>query len=820
MNDRSKFIKYAQENKLVIVPVIGKHPKSAGLIGNSKSLTPYDELIKSYPFEQKSLISGNLGLVSGFCSSIFGMDYDDLKSWKSLYDDHKDTPKTFSVKSGSGSIHEYFKYNDEMKEFTTGINVFKEQYPHIDYRNNGGFLVAPTSIYEGCGDDNGIHKCKNGCLAKSNATCIHKGKTYDVVDYKRNIEPMPVWMIDMLKTSKLNVEIKDSKGIADDDDVNIEEKNDDEDEDSKGIDDDYYDNNKEMIDELLSLVDIKHWHEYGLWRNITWACTACNVPDDVIIQYSKTSSKYNFKTMMEMIANCPNDCKLNQNYLLKCLRLSTNADTYYKFRLKHLILDNDMLSELYNTDQGMARIFLKRVGNIYKALDAENIYVYDSDSKLYVEAEKDDVESSITIIIDNIVKKEIRIVSGILKTKDDDKTILLHKFLRNRRQYVNGANGAKNVFRKLLPMIKNKHFFTYHDRDPVNIPLPNGRILNLLTLEERERTKMDFWTGELKYPYLRKKDEELTHINKFLDEIFIKNKDIIPFVKRILGYNLTTSTSAKQIYYHLGKGNNGKTVLFEMIDNVFNNCKDDSSKNFGVSNIDVRLMDAKSNNSTVGNEFVILKTCRVGVFTEPPEGMTLNVSCVKKLTGNGDKLTARKLHSNKIITYTPVLKLNCVLNELPIYNGSDIAMNNRNIIINYTNSFISTKANDVYVSDLKNNHSDELECLMINEAHEFLLHGMLETPKCVEESKNNYKKENNPIGSFVDEFCELGGDFNCPCALFLDTYNNIMKDNKTSCMLGRNMNKIDVKSAVKNIDGRSVRCYVGIRLKDNDVEHI
>ena len=81
----------------------------------------------------------NVGLVTGKVSGITVIDVD---AYKDGAVDIATFPETYTVKTGNGGMHLYYTYAPGL---TISAGAYP-QYPHLDIRNDGGFIVAPPSV--------------------------------------------------------------------------------------------------------------------------------------------------------------------------------------------------------------------------------------------------------------------------------------------------------------------------------------------------------------------------------------------------------------------------------------------------------------------------------------------------------------------------------------------------------------------------------------------------------------------------------------------------------------------------------------------------
>ncbi len=95
----------------------------------------------------------NIGIVTGRVSGITVIDVDAYKPGAITTETF---PATYAVATGNGGTHLYYQYAPGL---TISAGAYP-QYPHLDIRNDGGFIVAPPSVtnYDGKG---GVYTVKN-----------------------------------------------------------------------------------------------------------------------------------------------------------------------------------------------------------------------------------------------------------------------------------------------------------------------------------------------------------------------------------------------------------------------------------------------------------------------------------------------------------------------------------------------------------------------------------------------------------------------------------------------------------------------------------
>lgn len=118
----------------------------------------------------------NIGIVTGKVSGVTVIDVDTYKGG-----DASKFPKTFTVKTGNGGMHLYYKY---APGFTISADAYPDM-PGIDLRSDGGYVVAPYS--ETNYSDPHTHE--------------HRGGKYEIVDPRDPID-FPVALFPKIKEKR------------------------------------------------------------------------------------------------------------------------------------------------------------------------------------------------------------------------------------------------------------------------------------------------------------------------------------------------------------------------------------------------------------------------------------------------------------------------------------------------------------------------------------------------------------------------------------------------------------------------------------------
>ena len=88
-----------------------------------------------------------IALLTGKINNLIIIDIDNVEHWNKLLEENdEEEPNTVKVISGSGGIHYYFQYDEELEEVKSKDHCFSKDYD-IDIKTNGGCVIAPPTKY-------------------------------------------------------------------------------------------------------------------------------------------------------------------------------------------------------------------------------------------------------------------------------------------------------------------------------------------------------------------------------------------------------------------------------------------------------------------------------------------------------------------------------------------------------------------------------------------------------------------------------------------------------------------------------------------------
>lgn len=209
---------------------------------------------------------------------------------------------------------------------------------------------------------------------------------------------------------------------------------------------------------------------------------------------------------------------------------------------------------------------------------------------------------------------------------------------------------------------------------------------------------VDLRTGRLKASknYLTQISQVAPSLNsprplwdKFLNDVFGRDKAMIDFVQRLVGYLLTGERSEQKIFFSYGLGANGKSTFWDLIGWIIGT--------YGHKLPAVVLMQAK--NDRHPTELAQLRGKRLAISSELDEGQFWAESRIKELTGD-ETLTARYMRQD-FFEFRQTQKHMILGNYKPRLRGGDAALARRFVIIPFNAVFSSASCDSRIIDKLK-----------------------------------------------------------------------------------------------------------------------
>lgn len=337
------------------------------------------------------------------------------------------------------------------------------------------------------------------------------------------------------------------------------------------------------------------------------------------------------------------------------------------------------------------------------------------------------------------------------------------------------------------------------DQDPMLLSVENG-IIDLTTGEIRSGKPEDKITmcANAKYD----KSAICPRWLKFLDEVFEGNIELIDYIQRALGYSITGKTTEQAVFFCFGVGSNGKSVMFETINEILGD--------YGYTA--PATLFQRNQYNTSSNDAAAIEFKRFLINSEVLSATRINEQRLKKWSG-GDKETARYLYS-EYFTFRPVCKIWLFVNHKPVVEDESLGFWRRMRLIPFNRIFKPNEQDPELIDKLREEKSGILNwlidgCLMWQEK------GLRDTPQVIREATQLYREENDVLAEFISQQCTEDPESKTLSTILYQEYSRWANN---SGLTGRDIlsvTKFGIKMTdkfVKRRTGDGV-FYIGVRLK-------
>lgn len=233
-----------------------------------------------------------------------------------------------------------------------------------------------------------------------------------------------------------------------------------------------------------------------------------------------------------------------------------------------------------------------------------------------------------------------------------------------------------------------------------------------------------------------------------LELFFSGDKELIDYVQMVVGMAAVGKVYQEHLIIAYGSGANGKSTFWNTISRVLGTYS-------GKLSAETLTVGCKRN---VKPEMAELKGKRLIIASEMEEGMRLNTAVVKQLCST-DEIFAEKKYKAPF-AFVPSHTLVLYTNHLPKVGANDDGIWRRLIVIPFNAKIVGD-------SDIKN-YADYL----YEKAGGYILKWVIEgaqkaidaefktkLPKCVQDAIYAYREENDWLGHFISECCEVDESF-------------------------------------------------------------
>ena len=312
------------------------------------------------------------------------------------------------------------------------------------------------------------------------------------------------------------------------------------------------------------------------------------------------------------------------------------------------------------------------------------------------------------------------------------------------------------------------------DADPFLLAVRNGVVdLRDGTLRAGKQTDRLTMQTAIRYDAMA----ACRRFDRFLDEVFASDQELINYLQRVCGYCLTGDTREQCFWMFYGGGSNGKSTLGRVLTRVLGT--------YGYTAPFSTF--AKDHRASISNDLAALDGRRFVWASEPNERDQLNEGRLKSLTG-GDIVTARFLHE-EFFQFSPVLKLFLAVNHRPVVKDDSHGMWRRVRVVPFLQRFpLDTSLEDELAAE-----DAGILAWAVRGCLDWQRDG-LQTPSSVQAATSVYEEDSDPLADFLDEACEQHGEAEVSAAelfrhytAWADQAGLTVRDRLTATMFGRKM---------------------------------
>lgn len=335
------------------------------------------------------------------------------------------------------------------------------------------------------------------------------------------------------------------------------------------------------------------------------------------------------------------------------------------------------------------------------------------------------------------------------------------------------------------------------DAHPGFLNCLNGTY-DLDSCEFRGHTREDFITKTINSEY--KHDEMCPNWIQFLKEV-IPDADMRDYLRRAAGYSLSGYVDEQCLFILYGTGANGKSVFQETLRGLWG---DYSAR---ISPYVICVGSGRTGSQNANPEVARLPGTRLAMTSEVNENLKFNEGEVKTLTG-GEVISTRNLFSNTF-EFKPEFKIWLGTNHKPQIRSNGHAIWRRIHLIPFEVTIDEDRQDKDLVKKLKSEYAGILNWA-ISGFRDWRLDGGLKKPSCMVGAIDEYKKEQDVLGQFIEDCCSIGPLEKVGSTDLYNAYVSWTKENGEYCLSQRIFSQRIAERGFKKFKSEGRIVYLGI----------
>jgi putative DNA primase/helicase len=349
------------------------------------------------------------------------------------------------------------------------------------------------------------------------------------------------------------------------------------------------------------------------------------------------------------------------------------------------------------------------------------------------------------------------------------------------------------------------------------IGFENG-VLDLKTLEFRNGRPEDYIREIIPHQW-KGLDEKAPRWDQFLSEILpLDSQDsgkggdieVIRYLQRLLGYSLTGQSNENVFPILIGKGQNGKGTMLELLAQILGRYAGPVPSEMLMEQSFARSSSAPSADK------MALRGRRLAWASESNEGKRLDAAKVKSLAG-GDKISARAPYGKHQIEFKPTHLLFLLTNHAPEVDPDDRALWYRLRLIPFPVSFVENpssaneRAKDPKLKEILLKEAPGILAWIVKGYVDYVKNG-LKAPDKVMAATKSYRSDNDLLSQFISECLIADAGKSIQASRLYAAYSKWAESNKLKPLSGVMFGKKISEKIGKSSRTNKASFYRGYRL--------